>query len=172
MKAEMLHTQRHLVGLRLRMADAELVTKYVFPFVNEDWSVAFTVVDAMAYGPRIFQGPLALRSGALHTKESTSKLEPISSLPLKRFETVVHFDPWWAFRGIGGVERDWVKAILATNIAGTFFHEGTTYKLHDLEFGPDLDRLDAIVAKDPVFKTVTFHRSDVNLLLLRHPTGK
>ncbi len=172
MKTELTHTQRHLVGLRLHMADAELVTKYVFPFVNEDWSVAFTVIDAMTYGPRIFQGSLDLRSGALYAKEPASKLEKISTMPLKRFETVVHFDPWWAFRGVSGLERDWVTAILASNLAGTFFHEGTTYKVHDLEFNPTLDTVDALVAKDPVFKTVSFHRSDLNLMLLRHPVGK
>lgn len=172
MKAEVLHTQRHLTGLRLRMADGELLTKYVFPFVAEDWSVPFAVVDAMTLGPRIFQGPLVLESGALQTKEPTAKLEPVSSVPLARFETVVHFDPWWAFRGIGGVPRDWVRAILAANLAGTFFHEGTTYKLHDFEFSPGLDRLEAVVGKDPVFKTVRFHRGDLDLLLLRHPAAK
>ncbi len=172
MKAEPTHTQRHLAGLRLHMADAEVLTKYVFPFVAEDWTVAFTVVDAMTYGPRIFRGPLELRAGALYAKEPTSKLEKIVSMPLDRFETVVHFDPWWAFRGVGGVERDWVKAILASNISGTFNHEGTSYKVHDLVFTPALDAVDALVAKDPVFRTVSFHRSDLDLLLLRHPAGK
>jgi hypothetical protein len=169
MRAELAHTQRHLAGLRLHMGDGEVLTKYVFPFIDEDWAVAFTIVDAMTYGPRVFEGPLDLRSGALYSQEPTTKLERISSLPLKRFETVVHFDPWWAFRGIGGVDRDWVKAILASNLAGTFFHEGTTYKVHDLEFNPTLDSAEALVAKDPVFRTVSFHRSDLDLLLLRHP---
>lgn len=172
MKAELLHTQRHLAGLRLHMADAEVVTKYVFPFVGEDWAVAFTVVDAMTSGPRILLGPLELRSGALYTKEPMSKLETMASVPVERFETLVHFDPWWAFRGVGGVERDWVNAILASNIAGTFNHEGTTYKLHDLVFNPHLDAADSLVAKDPVFRTVSFHRSDLDLLLLRHAAHK
>lgn len=172
MKVEPTHTQRHLVGLRLHMEDAELVTKYVFPFLGEDWSIAFTVVDAMTYGPRVFRGHLDLRSGALYTKEPTSKLEKIASMPLERFETVVHFDPWWAFRGVGGVERDWVNAILASNIAGTFNHEGTTYKVHDIQFNAGLDAADALVAKDPVFRTVSFHRSDLDLLVLRHPARK
>ncbi len=172
MKVELAHTQRHLAGLRLHMADAEVVTKYVFPFVDEAWSVAFTVVDAMTYGPRVFRGRLAPRSGALYAQEPVSALEPIPSVPPDRFEGLVHFDPWWAFRGIGGVDRVWVDAILASNIAGTFNREGTTYKLHDLEFDPDLRTVDAVIAKDPVFRTVAFHRGDLNLLLLRHPTRK
>ncbi len=172
MKAEPTHTQRHFAGLRLHMADAEVATKYVFLFAGEDWTTAFAVVDAMTYGPRIFRGPLELRSGALYAKEPVSKLEKIATMPLERFETLVHFDPWWAFRGVGGVERDWVNAILASNIAGTFNHEGTTYKVHDLVYTPRLDAVDTLVAKDPVFRTVSFHRSDLDLLLLRHPTGK
>lgn len=172
MKAEVLHTQRHLAGLRLHMADAEVVTKYVFPFVDEDWTIAFSVVDAMTYGPRIIQSPIELRGGALYSKEPTSKLERIPSMPLARFETVVHFDPWWAFRGVSGVERDWVGAILASNIAGTFNHEGATYKVHDLVFNPTMDSVDSLVAKDPVFRTVSFHRSDLDLLRLRHPSAK
>ncbi len=172
MKAEMLHTQRHLAGLRLHMADAELVTKYVFPFLDEKWSVAFTVIDAMTYGPRVFRSPLELRNGALYAKETASKLEPLIAIPPQRFEEVVHFDPWWAFRGVGRVDRAWVNAILASNIAGTFHHEGTDYKIHDLEFDPALASLVALVAKDPVFRTVSFHRGDVDLLLLRQPPRK
>lgn len=172
MKAEVLHTQRHLAGLRLHMADAELVTKYVFPFLDENWSVAFTVLDAMTYGPKVLQGPLQLRNGALYAKEPATKLEPVTAIPLKRFEEVVHFDPWWAFRGVGGVDRDRANAILGSNIAGTFHHEGTDYKVHDLEFDPALASLVALVAKDPVFRSVSFHRGDVDLLLLRQPPRK
>jgi len=172
MRDDPLHTQRHLAGLRLHMADAEVLTKYVFPFVDAAWSVPFTVVDAMTYGPRLFRGTLELRSGALYSNEPVSKLEPISAMPVERFEAVVHFDPWWAFRGIGGVGREWVDAILASNIAGTFNHEGTTYKLHDLTFDPALKALDAIAAKDPVFRNASFRKGDVELLLLRHPIRK
>ena len=67
MRAELLPTQRHLVGMHLRMADRELVTKYVFPFVDASWTVPFTLVDAMTQGPRIFRGPLEFRSGGLTT---------------------------------------------------------------------------------------------------------
>ncbi len=160
------------MGLRLHLGDQEVVTKYVFPFVDDAWAVAFHVVDVMTLGLRMFHGSLELRGGALQATDPTAQLERIESTPLERFEQVVHFDPWWTFRGGTGVERDWVKAILASNISGTFNHEGTSYKVHDLVFTPALDAVDAIVAKDPVFRTVSFHRSDLELLLLRHPSGK
>lgn len=172
MKTELLHTQRHLAGLRLHMADGEVLTKYVFPFVDGAWSVAFTIVDAMTHGPRLFRGSLELRSGALYAHEPTSALEKVSAMPLERFEQVVHFDPWWAFRGIGGVEREWVNAILASNVAGTLNHEGTTYKIHDLAFDPSLKTLDAILAKDPLFRNASFRKGDLDLLLLRRPVQK
>ncbi len=171
-KREPTSTQRHLAGLRLHMADGELPTKYVFPFVDDAWKVVFTVVDAMSLGPRLHRGTLELRGGALYSPDPRSKLEPITALPLSGFETVVHFDPWWVFRGIAGIERAWVDAVLATNIAGDFNHEGSAYKVHDLVFDPGLRTLDGLVAKDPVFRTVTFARGDLSLLALRKPPRK
>ncbi len=172
MRAEMAPTQRRLAGQRLHMADSEVLTKYVLPFVNEAWSIAFTVVDAMTRGPRLFRGALEVRSGTLWTPEPITKLEPITTLPLARFEEVVHFDPWWAFRGVAGIERPWIEAVLASNIAGTFNHEGSTYKVHDLAFDANLTRLEGVVAKDPVFRTVTFGKGDLSLLGLRKPGRK
>ncbi len=172
MKAEPLETQRRLVGLRLRMADAEIVTKYVFPFVDSTWSIVFTVVDGMAVAPRVLRGSPELRSGVLIATEPSSALEPLTTVPVKDFEAVVHFDPWWAFRGVAGVDRERIDAVLATNIAGTFNHEGATYKLHDLGFDPALKSLDAVIAKDPVFRTVSFRKGDIDLLSLRKPVRK
>lgn len=172
MKAEVASSQRHLTGLRLHMADGEVQTKYVLPFVDESWRVAFVVVDAMTQGPRIFRGPLELRAGALHSPELVAKLEPIMAVPVSTFDPVVHFDPWYVFRGVGGVDRAWVDAVLATNIAGDFNHEGSVYKLHDLVFDPGLKVLEGVVAKDPVFRTVTFRKGDLSLLLLRKPLRK
>jgi hypothetical protein len=169
MKAEALGTQRHLVGRRLRMADVEVHTKYVFPFVDESWSVPFFIIDAMAYGPRLFRGELELLPEGLRTALPSEKLEKIAAVPASRFDTVVHFDPWWVFRGVTGVEREWIDAILATNIAGTFNHEGTAYKVHDLAFDPHLRSLEGVVAKDPVFHTATFRKGDLGLLQLRKP---
>ena len=172
MKTEVLTTQRQLVGLRHRMSDAEVVTEYVFPFLARDWTVAFYVIDAMAYGPRVFQGSLEMRAGGLSTTAGVSSLEAIGYVPLARFDELVHFDPWWAFRGIAGVDRAWVRAILASNIAGTFDYQGSTLKAHDLEFDPSLKRLEALVAKDAMFRTISLGQGDIDLLQLRSLQGK
>lgn len=172
MKAEVQASQRHLAGKRLHMADADVLTKYVFPFVDASWSVPFYIVDAMTYGPRLLRGDLAIREGSLHTTEPVAKLESVNALTIAQLEEVVHFDPWWVFRGIAGVERPRVDAVLASNIAGTFNHEGTTYKLHDLDFDPILRALEGVAAKDPLFRTQTFRKGDIDLLALRKPRGK
>lgn len=151
------------------MADAEVHTKYVFPFVDESWSVPFFLVDAMTYGPRMFRGELEILADGLRTPQSSEKLESLAAVPVSTFDSVVHFDPWWVFRGIAGVDRGRINAILATNIAGTFNHEGTTYKIHDLVFDAHARSLQALVAKDPVFKTRTFAKGDLGLLQLRRP---
>ncbi len=169
MRAELAPSQRHFVGLPLRFPNAELRTKYVFPFVDATWSVPFYVIDAMGGPPQVLEGTLEFREGALISKEPAAKLAPVSSVPLARFAEVVHFDPWWAFRGIAGVDRTWIDAILASNIAGTFYHEGSMDKVHDLEFDGTLKTLTGLVAKDPVFRSVTLHKGDVDLLLLRKP---
>ncbi len=169
MKAEVVPSQRRLVGLRLHVGSAEYVTKYVFPFVEDSWAVPFYVVDAMTLGPRILRGRLELRSGALHTLDADARLEPLTALPTARFSEVVHFDPWWAFKGIAGLERAWVEAVLASNVATTFNHEGFTYKIHDFAFDTSLQTLDTLVAKDPVFRTVSFRKGDLSLLGLRKP---
>jgi hypothetical protein len=172
MKVDVPNTQRHLTGKRIQMADTEVLARYVFPFVDDAWSVPFYVIDAMTYGPRLFRGSLEIRAGGLHTPEPSSKLERVTALPTARFEEVVHFDPWWVFRGIAGIERAWIDAVLATNIAGTFNHDGTTYKLHDLEFDTGLRTLESLVAKDPLFRTGTFRKGDLGLLELRKPLRK
>lgn len=172
MKAELLTTQRRLVSRRLKMADGEVYTKYVFPFVDDSWSVPFYVIDAMTYGPRFFRGTLKVSQGGLATPEPVSKLEKLSSLSVDRFGQVVHFDPWRVFRGVAGVERAIIDAVLASNIAGTFNHEGTTYKLHDLDFDSGLKTLEVLRAKDPVFRDRSFVKGDLGLLQLRGPPRK
>lgn len=172
MRAEVATSQRHLVGLRLRMADGEVATKYVFPFVDDSWKVVFHVVDTMTLGPRLFRGSLELRSGTLHASDPKAELEPVTAIPVSALDAVVHFDPWRVFRGVAGIDRTWIDAVLATNIAGDFNHEGSVYKLHDLGFDPSLRTLDHVVAKDPVFRTVTLAKGDLDLLALRKPAGK
>lgn len=169
MKGEPLASQRHLVGRRLHMADAEVHTKYVFPFVDGAWSVPFFIIDAMSYGPRIFRGELEILPDGLRTAQPSQTLETLATVPVGTFANVVHFDPWWVFRGVPGVDRERIGAILATNVAGTFNHEGTTYKVHDLVFDPRAQSLESVVAKDPVFRNATFAKGDLDVLQLRKP---
>jgi len=168
MPAERLATQRKLMDRRVHLADGEHWTKYAFPFIDRNWEVAFVVLDLMATGPRILRGPLEVRPDGLHGTAASDALAPVSSVPLEVFQGLVHFDPWWAFRGVVGVERAWVEAILATNLAGRFLHAGVAYKMHDLEFDPTLTKLEALVAKDDAFRTATFRAGEIDLLQLRN----
>lgn len=169
MRTETPASQRHLVGRRMSMADAEVHTKHVFPFVDEAWSVPFFLIDAMTYGPRMFRGELEILPDGLRTPQSTEKLESLAAVPVSTFDNVVHFDPWWVFRGVAGVDRERIDAILATNIAGTLNRKGTTYKVHDLVFDSRARSLQTVIAKDPMFRTATFSKGDLGLLQLRKP---
>ncbi len=86
---------------------------------------------------------------------------------MDRFAQLVHFDPWWAFRGVSGVERRWIEAIFSTNIARTFVRDHRTLKVHDLRFSEDLRTLEALDAKDDAFRPVEFHAKEIDLRSLR-----
>jgi hypothetical protein len=135
--------QRAIVGRRLDLADSELLTKYTLPFVDATWKVPFTVLDLLGSPPRILAGPLETLSG------------------------LFHYDPWWAFRGVSGVDRTWVQAVFATNIARPFVHDGKKLKVHDLQFADGMQRLEAVFAKDEVFRSIEFHLGDLDVPSLR-----
>lgn len=160
-------TQRALVGRRLFLRDGSLLTKYAFPFVDKDWAVPFVTVDLQGGRPHLLTPPLALRDGSLHAEASVEELRPIESQRVERFADLVHLDPWWIFRGIGGVDRAWIEAILASNITGTLEHDSRRLKIHDLTFADGFARAEAIVAKDDTFRVVRLGRGDVDLLSLR-----
>jgi len=160
-------TQRALVGRRLRLGDVEVVTKYVLPFVDADWRTPFVVVDVLGRGPRIHRGTIRVEGERLTSEGGAADLDLIETIPLDDFAGLAHFDPWWAFRGIGGVRGEWVRAIVATNLAGFFDHGATRYKVHDLVFDDALSRLEALVAKDDAFRAATFRKGDIDLIGLR-----
>jgi len=160
--------QRAIVGRRLSVADSELVTKYTLPFVDTAWKVPFIVLDLLGGPPRILAGPLHLDGTRLRTPEPRAALRPIESIPTGDFAALVHYDPWWAFRGVSGVNRAWIRAIVGTNIARPFHHEGKRLKIHDLRFGDGMDRLEALIAKDDFFRAIEFHAGEIDLLGL-HP---
>jgi len=159
--------QRAIVGRRLTFSDSELVTKYTLPFVDPAWKVPFIILDVLGSPPRIFSGPLHLDGTRLRTPEPRATLRPIESIPTGDFAALVHYDPWWAFRGVSGVDRTWIQAILGTNIARPFHHEGKSFKIHDLRFADGMDHLEAVIAKDEFFRAHEFHAGEIDLFELR-----
>lgn len=160
-------TQRGLVGRRLRLADGEVVTKYVFPFVDGEWRVAFILADVLGTGPRILDPPLDRRGSDLVSPDRLAALKPLISVPLDAFLGLAHFDPWWTFRGIGGVGRPWADAVISTNIAHPFVGNGVRYKVHDLAFLPGVRRLASLIAKDDHFRPREFRKGDLDVLGIR-----
>lgn len=167
--AEPLSGQRHLVNLRFHTADVQERVNHAFPFVDRDWNVPFVVLNVAVQGPRMFKGPLEVKADGLHTKESVTNLRPMEELAVEALKDLVHFDPWWVFRVEPRVDKERTKAIISTNITGTFERAGVKYALHDLEFDGTLQTLVAMQAKDRIFKPATFRKGEINLLDLRHP---
>ncbi|HYS73177.1 MAG TPA: hypothetical protein VEO96_04235 [Thermoplasmata archaeon] len=155
--------QRSIVGRRLALEDAEIITKYTFPFVDAEWRVTFTVVDRIGGPPRVLEGAIRFDGDRLHAPSRVADLRPVESIPADRFAELAHFDPWWAFRGVSGVDRRWVETIFSTNIARTFVQEHRTLKVHDLRFSDDLRTLEVLLTKDDAFRTVEFHAREIDL---------
>src|SRR6266699_3306820 len=97
--------QRSIVGRRLVLEDAEIITKYTFPFVDAEWRVPFTVVDRVGGPPRVLEGAIRVDGDRLHAPGRVADLRPVESIPADRFAELAHFDPWWAFRGVSGLDR-------------------------------------------------------------------
>lgn len=161
-------TQRGLVGRRLRLADGEVVTKYVFPFVDGDWRVPFAIVDILGQGPAVLAVPIEPVGADLRSAARLANLRPVPTIPLETILDLAHFDPWWVFRGIPELERPWVNAVISTNIAHPFTHDGVRYKIHDLAFPRGVRELTAVRVKDEVFHPREFRKGDLDLLGLRH----
>ncbi len=147
--------------------DGEVLTKYTLPFVDPEWRVAFTVVDRIGGSPRVLDAAIRFEEDRLHASCGVAHLRAVESIPADRFADLVHFDPWWAFRGVSGVDRRWIEAIVSTNIARTFVQDHRTLKVHDLRFSDDLRTLEALVAKDDAFRTVGFLAKEIDLRSLR-----
>jgi hypothetical protein len=159
--------QREIVGRKIIFADGEVETKYTLPFVDASWHVAFVVLDLLGRPPRILEGKLHLDGRQLRTPASVHALRAVETTPAEDFGTLVHFDPWWAFRGVSGVERPWIESIFKTNIAHPFHLEGRTFKIHDLRFADGMERLESLIAKDEMFHPREFRAGDIDLLGLR-----
>lgn len=159
--------QRGLVDRRIVFVDGEWPASYVFPFVDRRWRVPFLVLDFSMGPPRVLDGPFRVDQFRFRTALRSSDLRRIESVPLDDLAKLVHYDPWWVFRRASGVDRAWIEAVFATNIATPFQHQGRTHKVRDLVFSAPLDRLEEIEARSGLFRTVRFRPGDIELLALR-----
>ena len=73
----------------------------------------FVVVDLLGFPPRVLDGPFRLDYYRYRTTLRLSELRPIESVPVGEFGALLHFDPWWVFRSVSGVRRDWLEAVFA-----------------------------------------------------------
>ena len=160
-------TQRGLVGRRLRLVDGEVVTRYVFPFVDGEWRVPFAIVDILGRGPTVLAAPIEPEGADLRSAARLADLRSALTIPLEAFLGLAHFDLWWVFRGIPELERPWVNAVISTNIAQPFTRDGVRYKIHDLAFPPGVRELTAVRVKDEVFHPREFRKGELDLLGLR-----
>ncbi len=157
-------TQRHLVNRRVRVADGEVATKYVFPFWDLEWHVAFYLLDRFGKPPAVLSGPMrAEDDGRLGTPRTLRDIRDLTSVEPNTFTDLFHFDPWRVFLGIGAVPDPTKRAILPTNIARPFAAEKHRWKVHDVELEPDGGRVRAILAKDEVFRARVFTRATLDL---------
>ncbi len=165
--------QRGLVDRRIVFADAERTADYMFPFIDRRWRVPLIVLDLSMGPPWILDGPFRVDQFRFRTPLRTSDLRRIESVPLDELAKLVHYDPWWVFRRVSGVDRAWIEALFATNVAASFQHAGLTYRIRDLVFSAELDRLQEIDAKRGPFRAMTFRPGDIELLTLRSsPPGR
>ena len=156
--------QRSLVNRRIVFRDAELVTKYVFPFWDGGWSVRFVLIDEFGgRGPRVYPGRLDAGDGELVADSPTREARPLADHARTFFDGLYHFDPWWVFRGIGGVGGEYRAAIIPTNVARTFRIGDVAWKVHDVEFGPRMESVVAIEAKDDSYRKHAFTKENLDL---------
>ena len=146
--------QRGLVDRRIVFADSERAASHVFPFVDRRWRVPFVVVNFSEGRPMVLDAPFRPDRFRFRTALRILDLRRIESVPLQAFDELV------------------VEAVFATNIAAPFRHGGRRYKVRDLAFSPELDRLEEITAKRALFRTFTFHPDEIELLALRATTRR
>ena len=157
-------TQRQLVNRRLRLADGEGVTKYLFPFWDEAWKVPFFIVDRLGRGPAVLHPPVrGEKNGLLLSQGKMADLEELGSTDPARFHGLCHYDPWWVFRGMSGVSDEMKQAIFPTNIAKPFRWKDHHWKVHDVVVADDGSRVVAIVAKNDSFERHEFTAEEIDL---------
>src|SRR5437899_12768984 len=119
--------QRGLLDRRIAFADTERAANYVFPFIDRRWRVPFIVVDLSMGPPCVLEVPIRADQYRFRTPLGTSDLRRIESVPLDELAKLVHYDPWWMFRRVSCVDRAWLVAVFASNVAAPVPHAGVTH---------------------------------------------
>ena len=156
--------QRSLVNRDVSFRDTTMSTKYLFPFWDRGWSVRFVLIEMLGgVGPQVYAGLLDEGDAGLVVNGPVAEARPLTKVPPELFEGTYHFDPWWVFRG-GGVPARYRDAIVPTNIARTFRVREASWKVHDVDFGPRIESVATIEAKDESNHKARFTKSTLDLV--------
>jgi len=163
--ADSIVMQRQLTGVHVALKDARWYAKYVFPFFNIHWRVPFVAFDVIGGPPRIWDRGVTFAGRELRIDTTANELTPAASEP-KRFEGLLHFDPWWAFKG-AGFPADLVRAVVPTNIAGRPHPLDVPRTVADVAFDRTLQLVLAVETEDGHFARKTFVEGTLDLAKLR-----
>lgn len=166
MTPELVVRQRQLVGVNVVFHDATRYAKYVFPFFDVRWRVRLFALDLLGERPRLWEGHARYAGRKLEIDSPQEKLTPAASADVARFEGLLHFDPWWAFKG-AGLPEPLVRAVVPTNIAGRFHPMDVPRRIVDVAFGASFDKLSAVEAENERFERRKFVEGGLDLGKLR-----
>jgi hypothetical protein len=159
-------TQRQLTGKHVVLEDARWYAKYVFPFFNVQWRVPFVVFDVIGGQSRLWDKAVTFDGRQLRIDAPASQVAPTTSVDPKRFEGLLHFDPWWAFKG-AGLPADLVRAVVPTNVAGRQHPLDVPRTVVDVAFDREFEFLVAVETEDEHFARKTFVEGTLDLAKLR-----
>lgn len=158
--------QRQLVGINVLLDDARWYAKYVFPFFNVGWRVPLVALDVLGRPPRIWDRSMKLIGLDLRIDATADEMKPATTEDAKRFAGLLHFDPWWAFKG-AGFPPDLVRAVVATNVAGRSHLLDVPRTVADVSFDRDLEFLRSVELEDEHFGRRAFVEGTLDLRKLR-----
>ena len=160
-------TQRQLTGVQVALKDTRWYAKYVLPFFNVRWRVPFVALDMIGRPPTIWDRDVTYTSREIRINCTASEMIAALPMDVKRFEGLLHFDPWWAFKG-AGFPADLVRAVVPTNIAGRPHPLDVPRTVVDVTFDRKFEFLVAVEMEDEHFGRRTFFEGTLDLARLHH----
>jgi hypothetical protein len=157
--------QRQLAGLAVLTEDGSSYAKYVFPFFDFRWRVSFLALDLLGQPPKMWMLPARSAGRELRLGGSSKDLLPVASFDPSRFEGHLHFDPWWAFKGVG-LPDPLVRVVARTNVAGRFHPLDVPRRVEDVAFDAEFTRLLAVDTEDEHFGRKAFVEGQLDLAKL------